>query len=106
MRFTPTEDQDVKFLSLWLQKTSAPTEKVTVRIETDNDEKPSGTLVDEKATATSDQSMAAHTNRYVTAFQFDKNIQLTKNTTYWLVVSKENEEVSSTAYYNWYGKNN
>ena len=106
MRFTPTEDQEVKMLSLWLQKTSAPTEKITVRIETDNEEKPSGTLVDEKATATSDQSMAAHTNRYVAAFQFDKNISLTKNTTYWLVVSKENEEVSSTAYYQWYCKNN
>ena len=106
MRFTPTEDQDVKMLSLWLQKTSAPTDKVTVRIETDNNNKPSGTLVSAKATATQDQSMAAHTNRYVTAFQFDENIQLTKSTTYWIVVSKENDEVSSTAYYNAYCKNN
>jgi hypothetical protein len=78
MRFTPTEDQDVKMLSLWLQKTSAPTDKVTVRIETDNNNKPSGTLVSAKATSTQDQSMAAHTNRYVTAFQFDENIQLTR----------------------------
>ena len=106
MRFTPTEDQEVKMLSLWLQKTSAPTEKVMVRIETDNDWQPSWTLVDEKATSTQDQSMAAHTNRYVTAFEFERNISLTKNNVYWLVVAKENNEVSSTAYYNAYCKNN
>lgn len=106
MRFSPTETQDVKTLWLQLQKTWAPTDKVTVRIETDNDSKPSGTLVSEHATSTMGQSLAAHTNRYYTAFEFDENVTLTRWQTYWIVLSKENDEVSSSAYYNAYCKNN
>ena len=100
MRFTPTEDQDVKTLSLWLKKTSTPSDKVTVRIETDDEGKPSGTLVSTSATDTQDQSMITGTSEYACAFQFNENVPLQKSETYWIVVSKENDEVSSTAYYN------
>lgn len=106
MKFAPSEDVVVKYLTLTLRKISSPSDKVTVRIETDDNGKPSGTLVSELATATSDQSLQTTQNAdYTSRFKFGWNISLSKNTSYWIVLSKENEATSATSYYQVYCKN-
>lgn len=106
MKFAPSEDVVVKYLTLTLRKISSPSDKVTVRIETDDNGKPSGTLVSELATATSDQSLqTAQNTDYTSRFKFGWNISLSKNTSYWIVISKENEATSATSYYQVYCKN-
>lgn len=106
MKFSPSEDVVVKYLSLTLRKISSPSDKVTVRIETDDNGKPSGTLVSELATATSDQSLYTSSNAdYTSRFKFGWNISLSKNTIYWIVLSKENESTSATSYYQVFCKN-
>lgn len=106
MKFTPSEDVDVKYLTLTLRKISSPSDKVTVRIETDDNDRPSGTLVSEKATATSDQSLYTTQNTdYTSRFKMGGNVSLAKNTAYWLVLSKENDATSATSYYQVFCKN-
>ena len=106
MKFEPSQDVDVKYLTLTLRKISSPSDKVTVRIETDDNGKPSGTLVSTKATSTQDQSLYTTQNAdYTSRFKFDENISLQKNTVYWIVLSKENDASSATSYYQVFCKN-
>lgn len=106
MKFSPSEDVVVKYLTLTLRKIASPSDKVVVRIETDDNGKPSGTLVSEQAVAISDQSLqTTQDTDYSSRFKFGWNISLSKNTTYWIVLSKENWAVSATSYYQVYCKN-
>ena len=106
MKFEPSQDVDVKYLSLTLRKISSPSDKVTVRIETDDNGKPSGTLVSTAATSTSDQSLYTTQNTdYTSRWKFNENISLSKNTVYWIVLSKENDASSATSYYQVFCKN-
>ena len=106
MKFEPSEDVVVKYLSMTLRKISSPSDKVTVRLETDDNGKPSGTLVSSAATTTSDQSLYTTQNTdYTSRFRFNENISLSKNTAYWIVISKENDASSATSYYQVFCKN-
>jgi hypothetical protein len=84
----PYTDATFKGVTLALNKTGNPG-NMTVRIETDNGGKPSGTLVDANATITiaaADVGAAvAYLTRYSTAS--DAVWSLTANIKYWIVIS-------------------
>ena len=99
MKFVGSQDLEVSKLAVQLKKEASPIEKVSVRIETEKNGKPSGELVHEKAKALSDVSLLS-TNYEWCSFTFDEVFILKKSTTYYIVIEKENGEVSSTSYYN------
>lgn len=100
MKFTTSQAEDIKYLTLYLRKISSPSDKVTVRIETSNNDRPSWVLVSENAQTTSDLSLYTTLNTdFYAMFKFNENIHLDINTEYWIVVSKENDVQSATSYY-------
>lgn len=93
---------DVAFIDqarLYLKKVGSPTGTLTVRIETDADTGPSGTLVHANATATVAESTLSTSYGLIT-FTFPDTAQLPLNTNLWIVLSTD-RAASGTNYVAW-----
>lgn len=100
MKIIGSQDIEVDNICLQIKRKNSPFDKITVRIETDNGGKPSGTLVSAKAKGTADLSSFSTNDveRWIIV-NFEEKISLSKSTTYWIIIEKENEETSSTSYF-------
>ncbi len=81
----PYTDTTFQGIILALVKTNSPG-NITVRIETDNGNKPSGTLVDANATFTIAAGDVGGSNAYITKYSTNA-FTLQANTKYWIVIS-------------------
>lgn len=84
--FVVFQSQATTVARLWTKKTGAPAGTMTLRVETDSNGQPSGTLADANATATKTEASL------LTAYQWNiwswaGSFTLTPNTKYWLVLS-------------------
>lgn len=95
----PYTDGTFSALELYLDKTGAPG-NLTVRIETDNGGKPSGTLVDANATATVAHT-AVSTSKAFVRIDLSGFISLSANTVYW-IVAKAAATVDGSNLYTWW----
>jgi hypothetical protein len=97
--FTNLQDVPINSIFLKLKKNTGTTTDLVVRIETDNNGVPSGTLVDAQASAT----ISAFTS---TSYTYKKatftDVTIKGNTTYW-IVCKHATEGSGTSQYYWGG---
>lgn len=93
-----TINDTVPINSVWLllKKNAGTTTGLTVRIETNNNGTPSGTLADAQATTTID-AITSTSYAYVKATF--SNVTLTGNTTYWIVVKHTTEGSGDSQYY-------
>lgn len=93
--------ETVAINSVWvrLKKNTGTTTDLQVRIETDNNGKPSGTLADSDATATITAFTSTSYAYYKAAFS---SVTLTGNTTYWIIVQHVTEGSGNSQYY-WSG---
>jgi hypothetical protein len=82
-----------------LKKNAGTTTDLTLRIETDNNGLPSGTLADSDASATITAFSSATYTYYKAAFS---DVSLTGNTTYWIVLKHATEGSGNSQYY-WSG---
>ncbi|MCL4419960.1 hypothetical protein M1146_07775, partial [Patescibacteria group bacterium] len=93
--YNSVESINISAAYLRLKKVSGTTTDLTVRIETDNNGEPSGTLADTDATST----VSAFTG---TSYSWIKavfsNVTLSGNTTYWLVVKHVTEGTGNSKY--------
>ena len=94
----PYTDQTFQGIQLLLDKTNSPG-NITVRIETDNGNKPSGTLADANATFTIAAGDVSAVAGYVSKYSTNP-FTLSANTKYWIVVSAAG--VDGSNYYRWY----
>lgn len=79
--------------SLYLKKVGAPTGTMTLRIETDGGDFPSGNLFGSNATATVGESTLATSYGMIT-FTWSSPVQLSANQKYWLVLSTDRTDTS------------
>ena len=96
--FVPYTDATFSAVTLALKKTGTPG-TLTVRIETDNNGQPSGTLVDANATVNVAHSSLSTGYTYFTA-TFPSVFQLTANTKYWIVLQAV-ATLDGSNYYDW-----
>ncbi len=96
-----TTSDEVTINSLWLRlkKNAGTTTNLTIRIETNNNGKPSGTLADAQASAT---ITAFSTTSYTYKEAAFTNVTLLGDTTYW-IVAQHATEGSGTSQYYWSG---
>ncbi len=96
--FQLSANQLLRQIRLYLQKAGSPTGTLTLRIETDNAGKPSGSLAHANATTTLSESQLGTSWAW---FDFDfSNIALNATTTYWMVLSTS-RAASSADYVSW-----
>jgi len=90
----------VKAVSIKLKKNAGTPGNITIRIETNTTDHPSGTLAHANATAT----LTAFTSDTATWYtvEFSENFSLSATTTYWIVL--KTAAASNDNNYKWYGK--
>lgn len=99
-QYNTTQTVPVTQVALQLKKNAGTTTGLTVRIETDNNGKPSGTLVSATATTTINAFTSTSYAWYMGIFS--SVVNLTGSTTYWLVV-RHTTEGSGNSQYHWLG---
>lgn len=92
--FQVSENLNCSKVSLFLAKQGNPTDNITLRIETDNAGKPSGSLVDANATKTLEAADLASSKTWVD-FEFPALIALTAETEYHLVLKRSGDRDES-----------
>lgn len=97
--FSVSQSVPITSIFLKLKKNSGTTTDLTVRIETDNNGTPSGTLADAQATTT---ISAFTTTAYAYKEASFSNVTLLGNTTYWIVCKHTTEGSGDSKYY-WNG---
>jgi len=85
--------------AIYLEKVGSPTGTMTLRIETDSDGSPSGTLLNANATITVAES-GLGTSYALTTFDFYPDFAATASTSYWLVLSTD-RSASNSNYVLW-----
>lgn len=98
MSFTPSADVTIDQLSLYLKDHGSPG-TITVRIETDSSDVPSGTLVDANATFTIINSDTGTSYDWVLK-SFPDTFELTSGTKYWIKCTIPDQ--STDVRYSWY----
>lgn len=99
-QYNNTQTVNLTRIALQLKKNTGTTTDLTVRIETDNNGTPSGTLVSAGATATI--SAFTETSYIWKMANFTSAVELTGNTSYWIVVQHATEG-SGSSQYHWLG---
>lgn len=94
----PYTTQTFQGITLALRKSLGSPGNITVRIETDNGNKPSGTLADTNATLTISSGSVSGSMAYITS-NFASAFGLSANTKYWIVLSAAS--VDSSNFYDW-----
>lgn len=94
----PYTDDTFAAISLAIKKTGTPG-TLTIRIETDNNGQPSGTLVDANATVNVAAASLTTSYQYYTA-NFTGLFRLTANTKYWIVLSSA-ATADGSNHYDW-----
>lgn len=97
--YATTDTVTVNSVSVRLKKNAGTTTDLQVRIETDLNGLPSGTLADSDATATITAFSSTSYTYYKASFT---NVTLSGNTTYWVVIKHITEGSGSSQYY-WSG---
>ena len=97
--FTVPAACTIKGLEVYLKKSTGTPGDITVRIETNSTDKPSGTLADANATATI--SSFSTTDYAWKTVEFTNAFALSSGTTYWIVL--KTAASSNDNYYHWAG---
>jgi hypothetical protein len=84
---TPYDDSTYYNLGLYLSKIGTPAGNLTVRLETDNNNKPSGTLFDAHSLFTIDKDDVSASGAYQNNYYWGHKLALKSNTKYWIVLS-------------------
>lgn len=95
--FTVPAALSIKGVEVYLKKSTGTPGDITVRIETNSTDKPSGTLVDADATATI--SSFSTTDYAWKSVEFPDLISLSSGTTYWIVL--KTAAAANDNYYHW-----
>ncbi|AHB41666.1 hypothetical protein P148_SR1C00001G0878 [candidate division SR1 bacterium RAAC1_SR1_1] len=95
--FTGSEYLETGLLNLYLKKSNVPSDEFMVRIETDYEGSPSGTLINTSAQRTLSPSLLT-TGRDWYTLQFPGSLKMEKTTKYWVVLTRTGT-VSATNYF-------
>jgi len=95
----PYTDATYRKIAIWLAYIGTPADDITLRIETDDGGKPSGSLVDANAEKVITYlAVGAWPNPAYAEFELPANISLTAGTLYWIVLKSASSANTSNCY--------
>lgn len=98
-KFEMPSTSDVAIIRLWLRKVGSPTGNLSLRVETNSSNAPTGTLITNGASGTVAASTLSTSYGYID-FAFPGTPELTGNTTYWVILDTADSQ-SDTDYVQW-----